>query len=265
MATPPRPTESPSDFCFVVARIAVSQICQSVGFKSIQLSALETLTLVATKHLQAIAKSAAAFAVAANRSDSNLFDLSNALRDLRTTHGISSISSDSNRPDFCLLKSGDLAEIADFVNHAVETPFARPIPWRLDSEKVVVGVEEDSVGRNSAVPRAAHIPNWLPEVPETTKRCGGVSKSGEELWENCLERNGSGGVAVVVVEEEEEEEENGGVEVGKLEMREERESVRFKIGVNLKSGVSKGGKRVCWDKRRNRNRNGNGFKKEGIC
>lgn len=120
-----------------------------------------------------------------------------------------------------------------------------------------MGVEEDSVGRNSVVPRAAHIPNWLPEVPETTKRCGGVSKSGEELWENCLERNGRGGVAVV------EEEENGGVEVGKLEMREERERVRFKIGVNLKSGVCKGGKRVCWD--RHKNRNGNGFKKEGIC
>ncbi|XP_010092658.2 uncharacterized protein LOC21389690 [Morus notabilis] len=243
MATPSPTAESPSDFCFAVARIAVSQICQYVGFKSAQLSALDTLTVVATKYLQAIAKSSSAFAAAANRSDSNLFDLSNALRDLRTTHGISGSSSNFRRSDFCLLKSSDLAEIADYVDYAVETPFARPIPRRLGSVKVAC----DNVGRFSVL-RAAHIPNWLPEVPETTTgECGVVSRSGEELWENCLEKCVTGEKVDMAVE-------NGNLELGK-----EREKVRFKIGVNLKSGVSKGGKRVCWDGHRNRNGNSNDY------
>ena len=53
---PPSPAENPSDYAFKITKTAVSQICQSVGFKTTQLSALETLTHVATLCLQTLPK-----------------------------------------------------------------------------------------------------------------------------------------------------------------------------------------------------------------
>jgi transcription initiation factor TFIID subunit 8 len=53
---PPAPAENPSDYAFKITKTAVSQICQSVGFKTTQLSALETLTHVATLCLQTLPK-----------------------------------------------------------------------------------------------------------------------------------------------------------------------------------------------------------------
>ena len=54
--------QNPSEFSFVIARIAVSWICQLVGYKATQLSALNALIVVATKYLEAIAKSASSLA-----------------------------------------------------------------------------------------------------------------------------------------------------------------------------------------------------------
>ncbi|PON45558.1 Bromodomain associated domain containing protein [Parasponia andersonii] len=269
-ATASEPEASPPGFSLAVARIAVAQICASVGFKYTQLSALETLTGVTTKYLETIAKSSASFAAASNRSQTNIFDVTNALHDLRSPHGFSG-ASNLHRTDYCLLNSSVLAELSDFVDCTVETPFAKPIPQRQVSE-TDAGKEKKKENENekkNPIQRAPHIPNWLPELPEMAQ-CGAALSScrrrhGEELWENsCCGSEISGALI-----------ENGEFVPGaaaaaaaaaKSELGTKRERVRFKIGgreLGVKSGVFKGGKRmVCWDSDSDSDENINCYNKD---
>ncbi|KAM6575169.1 hypothetical protein CsatA_023496 [Cannabis sativa] len=243
--TPPAAAEiesesTPPDFSFAIAKIAVAQICNAAGFKYTRLSAIDTLTLVTTNYIEAIAKSSASIAAASNRSQSNIFDITNALHDLESHRGFSG-ASNLHRTNYCLLTSALLAELSHFVDSNVETPFAKPIPRRrfLDTN----AREKSNPSPNPL--RAPHIPNWLPQLPEFAK-CDAVSsshhKNGEEMWENC--RGGSGmGMGVLIA--------NGdlGVTKSELGLRTKRGRVRFKIGDNRtkKHEVLKGGKRVYWD------------------
>ncbi|XP_039070768.1 transcription initiation factor TFIID subunit 8-like [Hibiscus syriacus] len=71
---------NPNEFSFNITRVAVAQICNSVGFRRSQVTALRTLTLVATKYLETLARSAASFSNAANRGKSNLLDITTSSR-----------------------------------------------------------------------------------------------------------------------------------------------------------------------------------------
>ncbi|PON74184.1 Bromodomain associated domain containing protein [Trema orientale] len=260
-ATASEPEATPPEFSLAVARIAVAQICASVGFKSTQLSALETLTGVTTKYLEAIAKSSASFAAESNRSQSNIFDVTNALHDLRSPHGFPG-ASNLHRSDHCLLNSSVLAELSDFVHYTAETPFAKPIPRRQFSE-TDAGKEKE---KKNPIPGAPHIPNWLPGLPEPAQ-CGAALSSGrrngEKSWENsCCGSEISGALMG-----------NGelpgaAAAAAKSELGTKRERVRFKIGgreLGVKSGVFKGGKRmVCWDSDSDSDsdENINGYKKD---
>lgn len=143
------------------------------------------------------------------------------------------------------MSSSVLAELSHFVDYTVETPFAKPIPRRQLSD---TNAEKEKEKKNS-IPRAPHVPNWLPELPDSIK-CDGVSSSGrrngEKLWENSSCGGKIGGVVI----------ENGDFEVAKSELGGKRERVKFKIGGggrelgmnnDMKSGVLRGGKRACWD------------------
>ncbi|KHN28023.1 hypothetical protein glysoja_007755 [Glycine soja] len=79
--------ETPSEFSFAVAKIAVAQVCHSVGFKTFKCNALKTLTNVSTRYLETIVRSAASFANASNRTNSNLFDIINGIHDLCSAQG----------------------------------------------------------------------------------------------------------------------------------------------------------------------------------
>ena len=126
-------TTNPGDFPFNITKVAVSQICKSVGFRRGKVSALETLTLVATKYLEALAKSAVSFSNAASRTQSNLLDLTNALHDLSLQGGFTGASTlyDNN----CLLKSSVLEDLSGFVSSTDEIPFAKPIERAKSREK----------------------------------------------------------------------------------------------------------------------------------
>ncbi|XP_015882987.3 uncharacterized protein LOC107418804 [Ziziphus jujuba] len=270
---PPLPSSSssssnPSEFAFAITRIAVSQICQSVGYRKTHLSALETLTDIATKYLRGIAASASSSAASSNRTQSNLFDIVQALHDLHSVQGFPG-ASDLHRTDYCLLRSSVLLEITNFVRNTVETPFDRPIPRReedpTEQKRICDGCWRNHTG-------APHVPRWLPEFPDRSK-CGVVGsvvekrRKEEELWENSLGESKNGGGSVI---------ENGDV-VGVVVMKKKRElgakrgKVRFRIGgieevkereagggvglgVNFsRSGVCRGGKRVCLDSEKRRN------------
>ncbi|CAL0322831.1 unnamed protein product [Lupinus luteus] len=254
--------ETPSDFSFTIAKTAVAQICQSVGYKRSEYTALESLTNVATKCLQSIASSAATYANRSNRTDANLFDLINGIHDLCSIQGFSggSVMHKSN-----LLSSGALKEIVDFVNTSNEVPFAKPIQCKNVSgnSNPEAAIDTSTLTRASQEPKVQgfHIPRWLPDFPEEClyKNCGKVlvkeRKCGEKLWEHSLDvcsSNVEGNRDILQVNEIDGKEEID----GKMELAKKRSTVKFKIGekeekqiemgVNMLNGVCKGRKRVSW-------------------
>ncbi|XVE88467.1 hypothetical protein DITRI_Ditri19aG0072000 [Diplodiscus trichospermus] len=170
-------TTNPGDFSFNITKVAVSQICKSVGFRRSQVLALETLTLVATKYLEALAKSAVSFSNAASRTQSNLLDVTNALHDISLQGGFTGASTlyDNN----CLLKSSVLEDLLGFVSSTDEMPFAKPIERPKERERQVVKASPGNLQRG------AHVPEWLPRFPEvgSDEKCSRRA-NGEELWEH---------------------------------------------------------------------------------
>uniref|UniRef100_A0A2N9GLP1 Bromodomain associated domain-containing protein n=1 Tax=Fagus sylvatica TaxID=28930 RepID=A0A2N9GLP1_FAGSY len=186
--------------------MAVSQICKSVGYKSIQVSALDTLTLVATKYLQAIAKSASSYSNTSNRTQSNLFDLTLALQDLVSLHTCTLFTT-----------GGIIRDLANFVSFHDEIPFAKPIPRPRRSIPLW-----NSTGSSSSS-SSSHVPQWLPMFPDVNNNSSvNERKCGESLWEDSV-LAGGGKIETESVS-------NG--KKGKLELDlggVEREKVRFRI------------------------------------
>ncbi|KAK6933813.1 Bromodomain associated domain [Dillenia turbinata] len=81
---------SPSHFYKSIAKIAVAQICQSIGFKSSQISALETFSDVGGRYMEALAGIAVSAANFAGRTQSNLFDVVFAMEVLNSPQGFRS-------------------------------------------------------------------------------------------------------------------------------------------------------------------------------
>ncbi|KAF7801369.1 transcription initiation factor TFIID subunit 8 [Senna tora] len=258
--------KSPSDFSFALAKIAVSQICQSAGFKRTQLYALETFTNVATKYLQAIAKSAASFSNASNRTDSNLFDLINAVHDMGSVQGFPT-ASETHKHE--LLSSGALKDIMKFVKLSNKLPHAKSPPCKSSSQTPNPEHPIDSstsAGCYTSNLQGLHIPKWLPDFPPESsyKNCDKVireRKHGEKLWEHSVAME----ISDSNVEENGEALQNKKevcwkeAKDGRMELAKERGKLKFKIGrekkdqqgfglgMKMMNGVCKGGKRVCWN------------------
>ncbi|KAJ4850713.1 hypothetical protein Tsubulata_048731 [Turnera subulata] len=221
------PPSSPSDFGFAITKTAVSQICRSVGFKSSEISALETLTRVATLYLQTLAKTAASYSNACGRTQSNLFDLINSLHDLlsSSSQGFPGASTlHSNGAATCLLSSAALNGLAGFVNSTDEIPFAKSIPRR--NRPPPPPAPPPPIGLIEA--RGGHIPRWLPGFPdegayrECDVECGNKRRPvGDlKLWEEEDLIPSYGGDGMV------KEDKHGG---GGGELAVDRGKVRFKI------------------------------------
>ncbi|XP_030936301.1 transcription initiation factor TFIID subunit 8-like [Quercus lobata] len=166
--------QNPSEFSFAIPKIAVSQICQSVGYKATQLSALNALTMVATKYLEAIAKSASSLANTSNCTQSNLLDLTLALHHLVTLHTSTLFSISFSR-------GGIIRDLADFVSFNDEIPFAKPIP-RLQITSIPSWTSSFSSSSSSS-----HVPKWLPKFLDSVISCSvNERKCGERLWEDSV-------------------------------------------------------------------------------
>ncbi|KAH1048324.1 hypothetical protein J1N35_039108 [Gossypium stocksii] len=177
-----QPTTNPRDFQFMITKVAVSQICKSVGFRRSRVSALETLTLVATKYLETLVKSAASFSNAASRTQSNILDLTNALHDMSLQVGFMGASTLYDHNNNCLLKSSVLESLSDFVSSTNEIPFAKPIERAKER-----GSEEVNAVPESLQERGGHIPEWLPRFPDvggTNENCDKRVNGEQSLWEN---------------------------------------------------------------------------------
>ncbi|KAL5076206.1 hypothetical protein RYX36_015190 [Vicia faba] len=259
--------ETPSEFSFNIAKTAVSQICQSVGYKRTKYDALEALTNVTTKYLEAIATSAASFANASNRTEPNLFDLINGIHDMCSVRGV---PGGSKMHSSNLLSSGALKDIMSFVKFSTEVPFSKPIPsknaHRIQNPEVTTDSGTSTCCLKEAKPKGLHIPSWLPDFPKESlyKKSEGVvllheRKCGEKLWEHSLAMEDCTG---------NKEENNGMLKSTNINKKEEKDTVtelamgrfrvKFKIGkkeekqiglgmnMNMMNGVCKGRKRVSW-------------------
>ncbi|KAF5742352.1 hypothetical protein HS088_TW09G00396 [Tripterygium wilfordii] len=215
--------KAPTDFSLTLTRVAVSQICQSVGFTSTQRSALDTLTRIATIYLQTLSKWTASYSNSSNRTQSNLIDLIHALHDLSSAHGFLGAST-LHCNDTCQLKSSVLRDLRVFVKFTDEIPFAKPLPRKQfprNLKKLNVN------GSSEAIP---HIPRWLPALPGASTYKVGVERCvGCKKWENNVGLIGDCGEEIV---KSKKKSENNGKRSGTADdqmLPMERSRVRFKI------------------------------------
>lgn len=237
-----------TEFASSVTKIAVSQICKSVGFKAAQLYTLDILTDVAIRYLQSIAKSAAAYANASGRTQSNVFDLVSALNDVNSVSGFQGAAS-LHKNSASVLASGVLCDLNNFVRNSREIPFAKPVPKGgvLDLPSPMM---HSSGGTNfSSISRGLHIPRWLPPFPdmatfvENREILYGQRNNGEQLWgsTSSLENHESNEPTLV----------NRGPSLRGLEER--RGKVKFTVGMGRRVGNgTEGGLRkvICGSEKR---------------
>ncbi|KAK8937380.1 hypothetical protein KSP39_PZI012091 [Platanthera zijinensis] len=148
------------DFGRAVSRIAVAQICEITGFQSSQRSALDALADIAIRYICSLGKSAHFYANISGRTDSNVFDVVQGLEDLAGSSQGFAGASDVNR---CLVSSGAVRDISQFVSISEEVPFPRSIPRFpvVHSSKPT-----PSFSQRGETPPWKHVPDWLPAFPD---------------------------------------------------------------------------------------------------
>lgn len=149
----------PNEFGRAIYRIAVAQICQSVGFESFNESALESLTDIAVRYLCDLAKTSSSNANMAGRTECNVFDIIQGMEDLALLRGFPGASEACH----CSVDSGVAREMMDYVESAEEIPFAHPVPHFpvVRARKPIPSFSR--MGETSGV---KHIPDWLPAFPD---------------------------------------------------------------------------------------------------
>lgn len=148
-----------NEFGRAIAKIAVAQICESVGFECFNESALESLSDIAVRYLCDLGKTASSYANSAGRTECNVFDIIQGMEDFGLLRGILGASEARN----CVIESGALREIMDYVESAEEIPFAQPVP-----QFPVVRARKPipSFLQMAETPEFKHIPEWLPAFPD---------------------------------------------------------------------------------------------------
>ncbi|XP_051119836.1 transcription initiation factor TFIID subunit 8 [Andrographis paniculata] len=149
-----------SHFGSEISRIAVAQICNSVGFEGFNKSALESLSDIAIRCISDLGKTSKFIANLAGRTECNVFDVVQGLEDLglQQRH-----SNDSGIRTGCVIGSSAVRELKEFVETAEEVPFAQPLPrFPVIREPRTI----PSFLQMDETPSSKHIPDWLPAFPD---------------------------------------------------------------------------------------------------
>lgn len=147
------------DFALAIAKVAVAQLCESVGFQGFHLSALETLSDIIVRYTYSIGKTANLSANLAGRAEGNVFDIIHGLEDLGSNLGFSGASD----VDRCVVSSGIVKDIIHFVGVSDFIPFAYDVPgFPVVKESAKTG----SFWEKGEDPPGEHIPSWLPAFPD---------------------------------------------------------------------------------------------------
>ncbi|KAF5766114.1 putative bromodomain associated domain, histone-fold protein [Helianthus annuus] len=143
------------EFAQAIARIAVAQVCESVGFQGFQQSALDTFSDVACKYVREIGKVSSFYADLAGRTECNVFDVVQGLEDLNLSQGFVGASD----RDSCLVGSGIVKDLSQFVNLSEEIGFAYSVPsFPVVKERKLT----PSFLQAGETPPTDVIPPWLP-------------------------------------------------------------------------------------------------------
>ncbi|URE35559.1 bromodomain associated family protein [Musa troglodytarum] len=153
------PSSATDEFGRAVVKIAVAQICETVGFQGSHYSAVDALTEVTVRYICDLGKSASFYAHLAGRTSCNVFDIIQSLEDLSSQAGFSGASDVHH----CLVGSGVVREITHFVSTKEEVPFAQPIP-KFPVPRVPKATP--SFAQVNKEPPGKHIPDWLPRLPD---------------------------------------------------------------------------------------------------
>ncbi|KAK4755275.1 hypothetical protein SAY87_009032 [Trapa incisa] len=154
-------TNKPADdgFGLAVARVAVAQICESVGFEGSRGSTLDSLADIAVRYIRDIGMASRFYSNLAGRCQCNVFDIIRTLEDLGNFQGFSCASAVRN----CIAGSGTMKDIMEHVEMAEEIPFAHTLPWfPIARERRPI----PSFDRMGEIPPGNHIPSWLPALPD---------------------------------------------------------------------------------------------------
>ncbi|CAA7019910.1 unnamed protein product [Microthlaspi erraticum] len=153
------------EFSLAAAKVAVAQVCESVGYEHFKDPALESLAGFAVQYILQLGKTATSFANLNGRSQCNVFDIALALEDFTGDADEKKIS-----PESCsAVRSVKLKEIIDFVNSSEEIPFPQPLP------RFPVAISDGSSKKTMMIPSfvdigetppGKHIPLWLPAFPD---------------------------------------------------------------------------------------------------
>ncbi|KAG8366962.1 hypothetical protein BUALT_Bualt16G0022800 [Buddleja alternifolia] len=162
------------EFAQAIARIAVAQICEGLGFQSFQQSALDSLADVGVRYIREIGKVASSYANLGNRSECNVFDVIQGLEVLNSVQGFSGFSDVAHS----LSGSGVVRDIVRYVGKAEEIPFAYLIP---DFPVVKERKLNPSFAETGESPPDDHIPSWLPKYPNPETYLNLDSKNEKEV------------------------------------------------------------------------------------
>ncbi|PON60315.1 Histone-fold containing protein [Parasponia andersonii] len=143
------------DFGRAVSKVAVAQMCESVGFQKSKESALDALADITIRYLCDLGKMANFYAYLTGRTECNVFDMIRALEVLEASQGFPKAANVS----CCLARSGMVKEIADYVDSTEEIPFAQPVAQFPVIKNQILIPSFVQMGEN---PPGQHIPTWLP-------------------------------------------------------------------------------------------------------
>ncbi|XP_057540925.1 transcription initiation factor TFIID subunit 8 [Amaranthus tricolor] len=135
----------PDDYSRAVAKMAVAQICEGIGFEVIKKSTIEALSEIMVRFIYDLGKSASFHANLAGRSESNVFDIFKGLEDLGCS---------------------EIINMSDFVTSIEEVPFSYPIPRFPVPVTSMNGSFPPSFLQMGENPGSKHIPDWLPAFPD---------------------------------------------------------------------------------------------------
>ncbi|CAI0426824.1 unnamed protein product [Linum tenue] len=147
------------DFGYAVARKAVAQVCEKVGFEGLKESALDALTDVTLRYLRDLGKTASSNANICGRTQCSIFDVVRGFEDIGSYQGFPGAYNSGS----CLVSSGTIRNIIDFVESEEEIPFAQPVPqFPIVRESKLI----PSFEKMNETPPGNHIPAWLPALPD---------------------------------------------------------------------------------------------------
>ncbi|KAL7595640.1 transcription initiation factor TFIID subunit 8 [Lactuca sativa] len=150
------------EFGRAVAKVAVAQICERVGFHSVNDSALASLADIAIRYVKDLGKTSKFYANVANRTECNVFDVIQSLEDLSSSVGFPGGSETCTN---LIRSSSSMKEIMEYVEaiEEDELPFAQPIPtFPIVRDRKLT----PSFLQMGETPEFKHVPDWLPAFPD---------------------------------------------------------------------------------------------------